>query len=140
MTEADRQQRGFVVAGTLLPAPLLAPGLYVVSTPIGNLRDITLRALETLAAADRVLCEDTRHSATLLAHYGIRTPRRALHEHNERAKLDLILDELRHGARLALISDALGILVAVEALVGGFVHALVERHRVAAAQAFATQP
>ena len=78
----------FTVNGTQMPAPPLAPGLHVVSTPIGNLRDITIRALETLAAADLVLCEDTRHSATLLEHYGIRTPRQALHEHNERARIE----------------------------------------------------
>jgi 16S rRNA (cytidine1402-2'-O)-methyltransferase len=100
------EQRGYAIAGTAMPAPSLAPGLYVVATPIGNLRDITIRALETLAAADLVLCEDTRHSATLLDHYGIRTPRKPLHEHNERARIAGVLDELRRGARLALISDA----------------------------------
>ena len=78
----------------------------MVSTPIGNLRDITIRALETLAAADVVYCEDTRLSARLLDHYGIRTPRKPLHEHNERARIDAILDDLGRGARIALISDA----------------------------------
>jgi len=84
----------------------LAPGLYVVATPIGNLRDITIRALETLAAADAVYCEDTRMSARLLDHYGIRTPRRALHEHNERARADSIAEEVAQGRAVALISDA----------------------------------
>ena len=96
----------YFVAGMALDAPPLAPGLYVVSTPIGNLRDITLRALETLAAADVVFCEDTRMSARLLDHYGIRTPKKALHEHNERARIDAVLDDLRRGGKLALISDA----------------------------------
>jgi len=106
VSDAQGVQRGYAIAGTAMPAPPLAPGLYVVATPIGNLRDITVRALETLAAADLVLCEDTRHSATLLDHYGIRTPRKPLHEHNERARIDGVLDDLRRGARLALISDA----------------------------------
>jgi 16S rRNA (cytidine1402-2'-O)-methyltransferase len=96
----------YFIAGAALDAPPLAAGLYVVSTPIGNLRDITLRALETLAAADVVYCEDTRMSARLLDHYGIRTPRKALHEHNERARAEAVLDDLRRGGKVALISDA----------------------------------
>jgi len=95
-----------VIAGQVVTAPPLAPGFYVVATPIGNLRDITLRALETLAAADLVLCEDTRLSARLLDHYGIRTPRQALHEHNERARIDDIIARLGAGKAIALISDA----------------------------------
>ena len=94
------------IAGNEFRAPPLAPGLYVVATPIGNLKDITLRALETLAAADLVLCEDTRHSATLLEHYGIRTPRRSLHEHNERARIGEIVAEIEAGRAVAQISDA----------------------------------
>jgi 16S rRNA (cytidine1402-2'-O)-methyltransferase len=89
-----------------MPVPPLAAGLYVVSTPIGNLRDITIRALETLAAAELVLCEDTRHSATLLEHYGIRTPRRSLHEHNERERISEVLALLAEGKAIAQISDA----------------------------------
>lgn len=104
--EQDSRPAQFFIAGTALSAPPLAAGLYVVATPIGNLRDITIRALETLAAADVVFCEDTRLSARLLDHYGIRTPRKALHEHNERAMLDTLLDDLRRGGKLALISDA----------------------------------
>jgi 16S rRNA (cytidine1402-2'-O)-methyltransferase len=96
----------FHIAGQRFEAPPLAGGLYVVATPIGNLKDITLRALETLAAADLVLCEDTRHSATLLEQYGIRTPRQALHEHNERERIADILRQLADGRRIALISDA----------------------------------
>lgn len=94
------------IGGTAFDAPPLAPGLYVVATPIGNLRDITIRALETLAAADRIFCEDTRTSAKLLDHYGIGTRRSPLHEHNERARIEPIVAELQAGAALALISDA----------------------------------
>jgi 16S rRNA (cytidine1402-2'-O)-methyltransferase len=98
--------RRYFIAGQGLDAPELIPGLYVVATPIGNLRDMTLRALETLAAADVIYCEDTRTSARLLEHYGITTPRKALHEHNERALVEPILDDLRRGGKVALISDA----------------------------------
>ncbi|MBN9308192.1 MAG: 16S rRNA (cytidine(1402)-2'-O)-methyltransferase [Devosia sp.] len=94
------------MAGTAFAAPPLAAGLYVVATPIGNLKDITLRALETLAAADLVLCEDTRHSATLLDHYGIRTPRKSLHEHNERARVGEVIAAIGAGRAVAQISDA----------------------------------
>ena len=96
----------YFIAGTTFPAPPLAPGLYVVATPIGNLRDITIRALETLAAASVILCEDTRMSARLLDHYGIRGRRIALHEHNERAKADDIVRRVAAGEAIALISDA----------------------------------
>jgi 16S rRNA (cytidine1402-2'-O)-methyltransferase len=96
----------YFISGTTFPAPPLAPGLYVVATPIGNLRDITIRALETLAAASVVLCEDTRMSARLLDHYGIRGRRVALHEHNERAKAEDIVSRVASGQAIALISDA----------------------------------
>jgi 16S rRNA (cytidine1402-2'-O)-methyltransferase len=97
---------GYFIAGSTFTAPPLAPGLYVVATPIGNLRDITIRALETLAAASVILCEDTRMSARLLDHYGIRGRRIALHEHNERAKADDIVRRIAGGDAIALISDA----------------------------------
>ncbi len=84
----------------------LAPGLYVVSTPIGNLGDITLRALAVLARADAVLCEDTRHSRTLLSHFGIGTPARPYHEHNAAKERPRVLADLAAGQRVALISDA----------------------------------
>ena len=103
MSEAGRD---YFIAGTRFDAPPLAPGLYVVATPIGNLRDITLRALETLAAAELVLCEDTRTSAKLLDHYGIKGRRQALHEHNERDKAENIAARVAAGAAIALISDA----------------------------------
>ncbi len=100
------ETKSYYIAGHAFAAPALAPGLYVVATPIGNLRDITLRALETLAAASVVLCEDTRMSARLLDHYGIKNRRIALHEHNERAKADDIARHIAAGEAIALISDA----------------------------------
>ncbi len=106
MEQGESDSGDYFIAGTRLESPRLEPGLYVVSTPIGNLRDITLRALETLAGADVVYCEDTRMSARLLDHYGIRTPRKALHEHNERQRLDAVIEDLQRGGRVALISDA----------------------------------
>jgi len=84
----------------------LALGLYVVATPIGNLSDITLRAISVLARADVVLCEDTRHSRTLLVHYGISTTTRPYHEHNAAKERPRVLAELAAGRRIALISDA----------------------------------
>jgi 16S rRNA (cytidine1402-2'-O)-methyltransferase len=85
---------------------VLAPGLYVVATPIGNLGDITLRALAVLARADGILCEDTRHSRTLLSHFGIGAPARPYHEHNAAKERPRVLAELAEGKRVALISDA----------------------------------
>ncbi|KAI7839904.1 hypothetical protein COHA_006384 [Chlorella ohadii] len=84
----------------------LAPGLYVVSTPIGNLEDITLRALRVLRSATLVLAEDTRHTRQLLTHFGISTPLHSFHQHNERQKEGLVLRQLRQGAAIALVSDA----------------------------------
>jgi 16S rRNA (cytidine1402-2'-O)-methyltransferase len=102
----DERRRSFFIAGTEFPAPPLAAGLHVVATPIGNLKDITIRALEVLAAADVILCEDTRHSATLLEHYGIRSPRKSLHEHNERARVGEVVAAIGAGQAIAQISDA----------------------------------
>ena len=98
--------RRYFIAGTEFEAPELQPGLHVVATPIGNLRDITIRGLETLAAADVIYCEDTRTSARLTEHFGIGTPRKALHEHNERALAETIVEDVARGGRVALISDA----------------------------------
>ena len=89
----------------LLAEPL-APGLYLVATPIGNLADITLRALATLQRADLVYCEDTRHSRTLLAHFAIARPTRAYHEHNAERERPRVLAELAAGRSVAIISDA----------------------------------
>jgi 16S rRNA (cytidine1402-2'-O)-methyltransferase len=80
--------------------------LYVVATPIGNLQDISERAIATLKGVSRIASEDTRHSARLLSHYGIDTPMVALHEHNEREITPQLLDRLAAGDDLALISDA----------------------------------
>lgn len=84
----------------------LPAGLYLVATPIGNLGDISLRALSILARADIVYCEDTRHSRTLMSHYGLETHLRPYHEHNAASQRFVILDELAAGRRIALISDA----------------------------------
>ncbi len=92
-------------AARLLREPL-APGLYLVATPIGNLADITLRALAVLAAADTVYCEDTRHSAKLLQHFGLRPITRPFHEHNEDSERGRILENLAAGKRIAIVSDA----------------------------------
>lgn len=80
--------------------------LYVVSTPIGNLGDISQRALEVLAAVDLVAAEDTRHSGRLLAHFGIDTPLRAYHDHSDTAAAGKLLDKVDDGGSVALISDA----------------------------------
>jgi 16S rRNA (cytidine1402-2'-O)-methyltransferase len=92
--------------GQAVQAPALAPGLHVVATPIGNLRDITLRALETLAAADLIACEDTRVTRKLVAHYGIATPLTPYHEHNAAQARPKILARLAAGGAVALVSDA----------------------------------
>ena len=84
----------------------LAPGLYLVATPIGNLEDITLRALRILRSADRVACEDTRQTQKLLNHFSITTPTVSYHLHNEGGRADELLDQLKSGARIALVSDA----------------------------------
>ena len=94
-TEIDRQ----------LAAPL-GGGLFLVATPIGNLGDITVRALAVLSRADVIYCEDTRHSRTLIAHYGIEAPLRAYHEHNAEAERPRILELIARGRSVALISDA----------------------------------
>jgi len=80
--------------------------LYIVATPIGNLQDITQRALAIFAEVDLIAAEDTRHSGLLLSHYGIKKPFFALHDHNEQQKADLLVEKLRAGTNIALISDA----------------------------------
>ncbi len=88
-----------------LAAPL-TPGLYLVATPIGNLGDMTLRALATLSRVDLICCEDTRHSRTLLAHFAIDRPLRPYHEHNAEAERPRLLKLLADSKAIALISDA----------------------------------
>lgn len=96
---------GFSIDGYSLRAPRLEAGLYLVSTPIGHLKDITLRALETLAASSLIACEDTRVSRVLLSHYGISVPLMAYHEHNADDAGAKILQALDAGP-VSLISDA----------------------------------
>jgi 16S rRNA (cytidine1402-2'-O)-methyltransferase len=86
--------------------PILAPGLYLVATPIGNLGDIGLRALAVLRGADRIYCEDTRVTAKLLARYRIGTTLEPYHDHNAEAVRPAVLAALRCGERVALVSDA----------------------------------
>ena len=80
--------------------------LYVVATPIGNLDDISARAIDTLNSVDLILAEDTRHSQILLSHYQVQTKMMSFHEHNEKNKIDKIVNELEKGMSVALISDA----------------------------------
>jgi len=84
----------------------LQPGLYVAATPIGNLKDITYRAVEALKEADRILCEDTRQTAKLCAAYGITTPRSAYHDHNGDRVRPGLIKALQDGAAICLVSDA----------------------------------
>ncbi len=105
MSEANivskKWQEDVTLSGGSLP-----DGLYLVATPIGNLRDITLRALDVLSCADLVLAEDTRHSKRLFEKYMISTPMRPYHEHNAARTLPVILKALNEGQSVALISDA----------------------------------
>ncbi len=84
----------------------LAPGLYLVATPIGNLEDITLRALRVLRSVDRIACEDTRQTQKLLNHFGIATPTVSMHEHNEASRAVELVAALRDGGRVAVVTDA----------------------------------
>ena len=100
------EKRSYVIGQAEIPARPLAPALYLVATPIGNLADITLRALETLASADIVACEDTRVSRVLLERYGIRRRTTAYHEHNADEAGPKLIAALEAGQSVALISDA----------------------------------
>jgi 16S rRNA (cytidine1402-2'-O)-methyltransferase len=91
---------------TRADAKPLAPGLYLVATPIGNLEDITLRALRVLKEADVIACEDTRQTQKLLNHYAITTRTTSYHEHNELTRAPELVLELEQGARIALVTDA----------------------------------
>jgi 16S rRNA (cytidine1402-2'-O)-methyltransferase len=104
----------------------LAPGLYLVATPIGNLEDITLRALRVLRSVDRIACEDTRQTAKLLHHFGIQTPTVSYHAHNENARSSELIEALKAGGRIAVVSDAgmpgiadPGATIAAEAIAAG---------------------
>jgi 16S rRNA (cytidine1402-2'-O)-methyltransferase len=96
----------FYIAGNRFAAPKLAAGLYLVATPIGNLGDISIRALQTLAAADLIACEDTRVSRKLLEHYGIATAVTPYHEHNAQIARPKLISRIAQGSAVALISDA----------------------------------
>jgi 16S rRNA (cytidine1402-2'-O)-methyltransferase len=84
----------------------MAGVLYIVATPIGNLEDVSLRALRILKEVDLIAAEDTRHTRILLSHYNIRTPLTSCHEHNENAQVPKLIERLRSGENLALVSDA----------------------------------
>ena len=84
----------------------MTPGLYIVGTPIGNLQDITLRALETLKSVALILAEDTRHTRILLDRHGIATPMLSYHKFNEAARVDEIIQRIRSGLALALVTDS----------------------------------
>jgi 16S rRNA (cytidine1402-2'-O)-methyltransferase len=98
--------KSYTVAGQTIAAAPLAPGLHLVATPIGNLRDVSLRALEILAGADVIACEDTRVTRKLLSHYGIATPLTPYHDHNAATARPKLIARLGAGARVALVSDA----------------------------------
>lgn len=106
MAPEKNKPPSFIVAGQEVAATGLAPGLYLVATPIGNLGDIGLRALGVLAAADAIACEDTRVSRKLTGHYGIATPLTPYHEHNAAEARPKLLARLAAGEAVALISDA----------------------------------
>jgi 16S rRNA (cytidine1402-2'-O)-methyltransferase len=102
----EAANRTFSVAGHLLTAPKAVPGLHLVSTPIGNLGDITLRALQTLAGVDIIACEDTRITRRLTERYSISALLKPYHEHNAALARPKILERLAQGASIALVSDA----------------------------------
>src|SRR5271156_5327877 len=99
-------ERRYTLGGQAIDVAKLAAGLHIVATPIGNLGDITLRALETLAAADLIACEDTRVTRKLLERYAIATPLTPYHEHNAAQARPLLLQRIAEGAAVALVSDA----------------------------------
>src|ERR1700751_3005099 len=103
---SDPTGRHYLLAGRPTAAPPLPAGLYLVATPIGNLRDATVRALEVLAAADLIACEDTRVTRKLLDRYGIATPLTPYHDHNAAEARPKLIARLTEGAAIALVSDA----------------------------------
>src|SRR5437764_9936492 len=105
-TEPCSANRTFSIGSHVLNAPRPVPGLYLVATPIGNLGDVTLRALETLAGADIIACEDTRMTRRLTERYAITAPLKSYHEHNAAVARPKILARLAQGESIALVSDA----------------------------------
>ena len=107
MAENDKAKaRGYAPFGAAVTAPKARPGLYLVATPIGNLGDISLRALEVLAGADVIACEDTRVTRKLAGRFGIATPLTPYHEHNAAEARPKLMARLARGEALALVSDA----------------------------------
>ncbi len=104
--ESGERPRRFALSGVPVEAAKLPGGLYLVATPIGHLADVTLRALEVLAAADVIACEDTRVTRKLAEHYGVATPLTPYHEHNAAEARPKILARLARGEAVALVSDA----------------------------------
>ncbi len=102
----SEQHKTYIIGAARFEAESIAPGLYVVATPIGNLGDITIRALATMASADVILCEDTRTSGKLMERFAIRTKLSPYHEHNAQKVRPAIIARLKQGAAIALISDA----------------------------------
>ncbi|TCU70455.1 16S rRNA (cytidine1402-2'-O)-methyltransferase [Bradyrhizobium sp. R2.2-H] len=102
----DAASRGFSIDAHRIATPKAAPGLYLVATPIGNLGDITLRALQTLAGVDVIACEDTRITRRLTERYAIAATLKQYHEHNAEAARPKILEALARGGSVALVSDA----------------------------------
>jgi 16S rRNA (cytidine1402-2'-O)-methyltransferase len=102
----EKPGRSYVIAGHTVEAPALTPGLHIAATPIGNLGDVTLRALEALAGADVIACEDTRVTRKLLDRYGIETPLTPYHDHNAAEARPKILARLAAGEAVVLVSDA----------------------------------
>jgi 16S rRNA (cytidine1402-2'-O)-methyltransferase len=106
MSDLPAPRSRYSIDDHVFEAEKLAGGLYVTATPIGNLRDISLRALATLAAADEILCEDTRVTAKLASRYGLRTRLSPYHDHNAAKVRPRIIGQLKEGAAIALVSDA----------------------------------
>ncbi len=106
MIDENDHKRGYIIGQAAFSARALDPALYLVATPIGNLGDITIRALETLAAADIVACEDTRVTRVLLDRYGIRRRTTAYHEHNAAEAGPKLVEAVMAGRSVALVSDA----------------------------------
>ena len=103
---AGRQRRSYVIRGNIIEAPVLAGGLHVVATPIGNLGDVTLRALDTLAAADMIACEDTRVTRKLLQRYGIVGEVFSYHDYSDDRTISRIVGAVENGKSVVLVSDA----------------------------------
>jgi len=106
LSHTGPETSSYTVHGNRIEAARWAPGLHIVATPIGNLGDITVRALETLSSADLIACEDTRVTAKLLRHYGIHVPTVAYHDHNAARRRPELLEALAQGRMIALVSDA----------------------------------